>query len=153
MSKQLTDLQLEQLDQSLESFRAAQAVPRPQKGWIRAIREAAGVSAGELGRILRVSRQLPLQFEKAEADDSISLKSLRNVAHALGCDLVYALVPKVGSVKDRFASRASARARKSVGIVEPSMVLENHAIERMRGAVEAEPADIEGENWGSLYCD
>ena len=76
-------LRLKQLDRSLEPFQAARVVSRPQKGWIRAIREAMGVSAGELGRILGSSRQLPLQLEKAEADDRITLKSLRKAADAL----------------------------------------------------------------------
>jgi transcriptional regulator with XRE-family HTH domain len=74
--------------------------PRPEKGWIRAVREAADISAGELGRILGVSRQLPLQFEKAEIEDSITLKSLRRCADALDCDLVYALVPRTGVRRD-----------------------------------------------------
>jgi len=69
-------------------------IRRPQQGWLRAMREAAGLSAGQLGRMLGVSRQLPLQFEKAEADDRITLRTLRTVAQALSCDLVYALVPR-----------------------------------------------------------
>jgi len=129
---------LKQLDRSLEPFQAARVVSRPQKGWIRAIREAMGVSAGELGRILGSSRQLPLQLEKAEADDRITLKSLRKAADALECDLVYALVPKAGTMRELIENRARRQARKHVLRVEHSMALEDQAVGRIDEAVEEE---------------
>jgi hypothetical protein len=48
----------------------------------------------KVARTLKSSRQLPVQLEKAEAEDRVTLKSLRAAAQALGCELVYALVPK-----------------------------------------------------------
>ncbi len=131
-------LRLKQLDRSLEPFRAARAVPRPQKGWIRAIREALGISAGALGKMLGSSRQLPLQLEKGEADDRITLRSLRNVANALDCDLVYALVPKAGTMRELIENRARRQARKHVLRVEHSMALEDQAVGRIDEAVEEE---------------
>jgi predicted DNA-binding mobile mystery protein A len=144
MRHEFRNLRLKQLDRSLESFRAAHAVSRPQKGWIRAIREAIGASSGELGRILGTSRQLPLQFEKAEAEGSITLKSLRNVANALDCDLVYALVPRAGTMQDLIENRARAQARKRVLGVEHSMALEDQAAGRIDEAVEAEAHRLAG---------
>jgi predicted DNA-binding mobile mystery protein A len=144
------NLRLKQLDRTLESFRAAQALPRPQKGWIRAIREAMGVSAGEVGRILGTSRQLPLQFEKAEADDSITLKSLRSVAHAMDCDLVYALVPRAGSMRE---DRTRAKARKPVPGDGRTRALEGPAVKRIEGAVEAEAPAPDNESSDSYFCD
>jgi predicted DNA-binding mobile mystery protein A len=138
MRSEFRGLRLKQLDRSLEAFRAAQPLPRPQKGWIRAIREAIGVSAGELGRILGSSRQLPLQLEKAEADDRITLKSLRKVANALDCDLVYALVPRAGTMRELIENRARRQAREHVLGVEHSMALEDQAVGRIDEAVEAE---------------
>ena len=66
-------------------------MPRPPNGWIRALRQSLGVSSGDLARRMGTSRQLPLQLEKGEAEDRITLRSLRAVAEALDCDLVYAL--------------------------------------------------------------
>ncbi len=144
MRHEFRNLRLKQLDRSLDSFRAARAVSRPQKGWIRAIREAIGASSGELGRILGTSRQLPLQFEKAEAEDSITLKSLRNVANALDCDLVYALVPRAGTMQELIENRARTQARKRVLGVEHSMALEDQAAGRIDEAVEAEVRKLAG---------
>lgn len=138
MRDEFRNLRLKQLDRTLEPFRAARRISRPQKGWLRAIREAVGISAGDLARTLGTSRQLPLQLEKAEAEDRITLKSLRTAANALDCDLVYALVPKAGTMEELIENRARAQARKQVLGVEHSMALEDQAVGRIEEAVEAE---------------
>jgi predicted DNA-binding mobile mystery protein A len=132
------DLRLNQLDRTLEPFRMAQKVPRPARGWIRTIREAAGISARELAEATGTSRQLPLQLEKAEADDSITLKSLRKLAGALDCELVYALVPREGTMRGSLERRARAEATRRVLAVEHSMALEDQASGNIEAAIEAE---------------
>jgi predicted DNA-binding mobile mystery protein A len=144
MRDEFRNLRLKQLDRTLEPFRAAQRVSRPRKGWLRAIREAVGISASDLARTLGTSRQLPLQLEKAEAEDRITLKSLRTAANALDCDLVYALVPKAGTMEDLIENRARAQARKQVLGVEHSMALEDQAVGRVDEAVEAETRRLAG---------
>lgn len=138
MRREFRNLRLKQLDRTLEPYRAARKVPRPSKGWIRAIRQALGISSGELARRLGTSRQLPLQLEKSEAEDKITLKSLRAVANALDCDLVYALVPRAASMEELIENRARAEARQRVLGVEHSMALENQAAGNVNEAVEAE---------------
>jgi predicted DNA-binding mobile mystery protein A len=138
MRDEFRNLRLKQLDRTLKPFRAAAKNPRPQKGWLRAIREAAGISASEVARTLKTSRQLPVQLEKAEAEDRITLKSLRAAADALGCELVYALVPKANTLHDLVEERARVQAKKHVLGVEHSMALEDQAVGRVDEAVEAE---------------
>lgn len=138
MRDEFRNLRLKQLDRTLKPFRAAAKNPRPQKGWLRAIREAAGISASEVARTLKTSRQLPVQLEKAEAEDRITLKSLRAAANALGCELVYALVPRANTLHDLVEERARVQAKKHVLGVEHSMALENQAVGRVDEAVEAE---------------
>jgi predicted DNA-binding mobile mystery protein A len=138
MRNEFRNLRLKQLDRTLELFRAVAKTPRPQKGWLRAIREAAGISASEVARTLKTSRQLPFQLEKAEAEDRITLKSLRAAANALGCELVYALVPRANSLQDLVEERARSQAKKQVLGVEHSMALEDQAVGRVDEAVEVE---------------
>ena len=138
MRTQFRNLLLNQLDRRLEPYRAARKVSRPAKGWIRAIRQALGVSSGELARRLGTSRQLPLQLEKAEAEDRITLKSLRAMAHALDCELVYALVPHAGTLHALIEDRARDEAKQRVLGVEHSMALENQAAGRIDEAIETE---------------
>jgi predicted DNA-binding mobile mystery protein A len=142
MRNEFRNLRLQQLDRTLEAFRAAAKTPRPQKGWLRAIREAAGISASEIARTLKTSRQLPVQLEKAEAEDRITLKSLRAAANALGCELVYALVPKAHSLQDLVEERARSQANEHVRRVKHSMALEDQAVGRVEEAVEAETKRI-----------
>jgi predicted DNA-binding mobile mystery protein A len=138
MRKEFRNLRLKQLDRTLEPYQAERKIPRPSKGWIRTIWQALGVSSGELARRLGTSRQLQLQLEKGEAEDRITLKSLRAVANALDCDLVYALVPRADSMQELIESRARAEAKKHVFGVEHSMALENQAVGRIDEAVETE---------------
>jgi predicted DNA-binding mobile mystery protein A len=138
MRTEFKNLRLKQLDRALEPYRAAREVPRPSKGWIRTIRQALGISSGELARRLGTSRQLPLQLEKGEAEDRITLKSLRAAANALDCDLVCALVPRAGSMQELIENRARTEAKSRVLGVEHSMALENQAVGRIDEAVEAE---------------
>jgi predicted DNA-binding mobile mystery protein A len=149
MRSEFRNLRLKQLSRSLEQYQAARKVPRPSKGWIHAIRQALGVSSGELARRLRTSRQLPLQLEKGEAEDRITLKSLRAVANALDCDLVYALVPRAASMEELIENRARAEARQRVLGVEHSMALENQAVGKLDEAVEAEARRVARKRAGS----
>lgn len=138
MRREFRNLRLKQLDRSLEPYQIARKIQRPSKGWIRTIRQALDVSSGELARRLGTSRQLPLQLEKGEAEDRITLKSLRAVANALDCDLVYAFVPRAATLEELIENRARAEAKKRVLGVEHTMALENQAVGRIDEAVETE---------------
>lgn len=135
-------LRATQLDRSLAPFQGAKDIVRPSKGWIRAIRQAAGLSASELARELGVSRQLPLQLEKAEADDKITLASLKKMAHALDCELVYALVPRSGTVGQLQEQRARRQARANMIEAEHSMALEDQAVGNLDQAIDGETQRI-----------
>lgn len=142
MRAEFRNLRLKQLDRALEPYHAVRKIPRPPKGWIRTIRQALGVSSGELARRLGTSRQLPLQLEKGEAEDRITLKSLRTAANALDCDLVYALVPRADNMQELIENRARAEAKNRVLGVEHSMALEDQAVGRIDEAVEAETRSL-----------
>ena len=79
---------------------------RPAHGWLRAVRQALGLSGATLGRILRVTPSAIQDYEKAEASDTITLATFRRVAAALDCELVVALVPRDGQT---FMDLAAAR--------------------------------------------
>ncbi len=128
METEFKNLRLRQLERSLQPFLAAQSVPRPSKGWIRAIREASGITLLELAKRMKRSLSLAAQFERSETEYRITLNSLRQVADALGCDLVYALVPKRGTLHDLAERRASEEATPDVLAVEHTMALENQAV-------------------------
>jgi predicted DNA-binding mobile mystery protein A len=137
MRENFRQLRAQQLDRMVQPLRALK-LPRLQKGWIRALREAMGVSYAELGERLQASRSLAAQQEKAEVEDRITLKSLRACADALNCDLVYAFVPRVVSIEETLAARARAAASQTVRRVEHSMALEDQASGNVDQAIDAQ---------------
>jgi predicted DNA-binding mobile mystery protein A len=127
MKPEYRDLRLRQLSKSLAAFEVAKSNPRPQLGWLRAIREALGITLNQVGKNMRATRQRIKNFEDAERQDRITLASLRRVAEAMGCELVYAIVPKSGTIVELAEKQAVDEATKRVLAVEHTMALENQA--------------------------
>jgi predicted DNA-binding mobile mystery protein A len=81
------------LDERLASVRRQGDFQPPPKGWVRAIRDALGMSGAQLGQRVGVSAQTVDALEKSETAGTLQLKNLRRLAEAMDCTLVYALVP------------------------------------------------------------
>ncbi len=126
MAMSFAELKRRQLDAALGRWRAADLPPRPPSGWLKAIREALGMTATHQAKILGVTTSSVTRLESSEADDTISLASLRRAAEALGCELHYALVPKQ-SLADTLEARATALARQQMAAISHSMALEAQA--------------------------
>src|SRR5438270_2316240 len=118
MNPEFRTLRLGQLERGLQPFLAANETLRPPKGWIRAIREASGVTVREFAKRLRKAPSVAAHLEGSEAEYRITLGSLRNAADALGCKLVYALIPKKGSIQELAEERARTKAAENVRAVE-----------------------------------
>lgn len=142
MRPEYRQLRIRQLDRSLRQFKRAHRPVRPERGWLRAIREASGLSMEETARILGITRQSVAFLEKSEAKGAITLNSLERVAEALGCKLVYVVVPKSGSLSDLATARARKRAAENVLAVEHSMTLENQASGGVHREIEEETRRI-----------
>ena len=138
MKPEFKSLRIKQLERSLQPFITAPNSLRPQRGWLRAIRQATGVSIRELAARLRKAPSLVVKLEKSEAEYRITLGSLRDAADAMGCQLVYALVPKGGSFQGLSEERARTRASENVRAVEHSMALENQAVGGVQEKIEEE---------------
>lgn len=138
MKDEFRDLRLRQLTRSLSPYEVAKAEARPQRGWLRAIREGLGLSLEDVGKRLGQSRKRIQEFEEAEAKDRITLDSLRRVAGAMDCELVYAIVPKTGTITELAERRARAQATEDVLDVEHSMALENQGTGNVNELIEEE---------------
>ncbi len=84
----------------------------PRAGWVRAIREALGISQSQIAARAGVSRATVQQWERAEARRRITLHSLDRIAHAMGCQVALAIVPKGGSLEDLRRRQALTRAEQ-----------------------------------------
>jgi predicted DNA-binding mobile mystery protein A len=123
MESTFNKLRLSQLDRGLKSWSKLQ--PRPAGGWLSSIREALGLSRRQVAENLRASAQAVQQFERAEAEDRITLHTLRRTAAAMGCELVYVLVPTAGSFVDLAEKPTRERVARDVKSVIHTMALEN----------------------------
>ena len=116
-----------QLDKRFEQIAPTFRYEAPVRGWIKAIREALGMTTQQLASRLGVRQPTVVGIEKSEERGNIELATLRRVAEALDCTLVYALVPNrplEGTIRDR--ARAFERRRRSP--IEHSMRLEDQSV-------------------------
>ncbi len=117
-----------QLDKRLDSQRDSGAFVRPPRGWVKAIREALGMTTTQLAQRLGVVQSRVVAIEQAEAKGSITLNSLEKAAHAMDCRLVYALVPRKPLV-ELVAERAERLAKQRLQSTRHSMVLEAQGVD------------------------
>ena len=117
------------LDQRLDGLRGVPATP--VRGWIRAIRDALGMTTTDLAARMGTTKQAVSGLERSEADGSIRLETLRRAAAALDCTLVYALVPNepLEEIVDRQAHRIAA---SDFARVRQTMLLEDQLVEDSR---------------------
>ena len=102
--------------------------PRPPRGWTRAIREALGMSTGELGRRMGLTQSRVSQIERAEELGSIRLETLDRAARALNCQVRYVFVPNE-PLENMVRQQARLRAEAEVDAVTHTMALEDQAPE------------------------
>jgi predicted DNA-binding mobile mystery protein A len=117
----------ERLDVRFKQFRPTQRYMPPVRGWIKAIREALGMTTEQLARRLKLKQPSVVALEQSEEKGTIELATLRRVAEALDCTLVYALIPNKPLetvVRDR--ARTFLRRRREP--IEHTMLLENQKV-------------------------
>jgi len=115
------------LDQRFQQLGPAMRYTSPARGWIKAVREALGMTTAQLARRLGIRQPSVVALEQSEAKGTIELATLRRVAEALDCTLVYALVPKK-PLEDMVRDRARAFARRRLEPIEHTMLLENQTV-------------------------
>ncbi len=118
-------LQIEQLDRKIKIFNGTEKVIVPDKGWINSIRTSLNMTLEQLGSKLNVTRQGAKKIEESESSGTISLKSLKEVAEVLNLRVVYALIPKDGSLEKLIDAKAEELAKKIVLRTSQNMKLEN----------------------------
>jgi predicted DNA-binding mobile mystery protein A len=117
----------QQLDKRLAALRPLARSPKPSRGWVRAIRETLGMTTRQLAERMRISQPSLVKLEKSEAAGTITLGSLERAAQALGCRVVYALVP-IKPLTETIEGRASMLADRQVSSVEQTMRLEAQGV-------------------------
>jgi predicted DNA-binding mobile mystery protein A len=127
MKHKLSPPRRRQLDNLLRSW-GSKALP-PANGWLSELRRGFGLARNQVAQRLGVSPATIADLERGEAAGTITLNSLRRAAGAMDCDLVYAIVPRAGTVDEQLKQRARTVARRIVKGVTHTMALESQAPE------------------------
>ncbi len=118
------------LDHRLSALRTADAtaaLTRPAGGWVRAVREALGMSSTDLARRLGVTAAAVSKMEDSERESRVRLDTLAKAAHAMECDLVYSFVPRE-SLEETAWRRAREVADRRLRPVRVTMALEAQSV-------------------------
>lgn len=113
----------QRLDERLLALKPEDRFRAPPKGWIRAIRDALGMTGVQFAARLGIRPQSVETLEQSEENGTIQLKTLRRAAEALDCTLVYALVPNE-TLQGAVRARARKIAMRDLGRVAHTMKLE-----------------------------
>ncbi len=117
----------QQLEDTLQRFSKLKAVHPPRKGWLRAVRDAFGMSARQLGDKVGVNKSRITRIEQDEVSGSVTLKTMRRMADALDCVFVYGFVPRK-SLEDTIRKQAMVIVRKRMARVAHTMALEDQGL-------------------------
>jgi len=131
------------LDRRFAEMPLSTSFAPPVRGWIKAIREALGMTTAQLAKRMEVSQPTVVAMEQSEAKGKIQLATLRRVARTLDCTLVYALVPNQ-PLETMVQDQARKVARRRLQSVSHTMLLENQQLspEDLDAQIEAYLRDI-----------
>lgn len=84
------------LDDEMRPYRRAGVAKNPTNGLLRAVRHAVGIPSAEIAEKMGVNRSCVFEMERSELRRKITLQSLGRMADAMGCKVVYGIVPLDG---------------------------------------------------------
>ena len=125
MKKSFKNLERQNLQQA---FDAAKLIPHPKRGWLHKMRTVLGLERSDVAKKAGVSPFTLDAAEDSERRGAISLNTLRKMANAMDCDVVYAIVPRAVSIEYMMVHRANEKATQIVRAAENTMALENQSV-------------------------
>ncbi len=130
------------LDKRFAGLQPLTKTARPTRGWLRAVRDALGMTTAQLGKRLGVSQPRIVELEQSEVSGSVTLNTLQRAAEALGCRLVYAIVPE-RPLAHTLRERADLIAARQTGAVAQSMRLEDQEVKSKEVAKDIHRRQVE----------
>lgn len=123
-------LTIKQLDSQLKEWQVLRnKYGTPTIGWIKTLRTALSMSAEQFASRLGLTRARINQLENSEAHDAVTLRTLKAAANAIGCELIYAIVPKGSlTLEEIISKRAEQLAKETIEHVAHSMSLESQSV-------------------------
>ena len=132
------------ISDKLNQYAVVRSITLPDAGWLSSIRQSLNMTMEQLGGKLNISRQAVSQIEKREREGTITLNGLREAANALDMQLIYAIVPKTGTLEESVEKRAFELAQEMLLGANQQMRLENQAVDdaQLKEAVAETAAEL-----------
>ena len=137
----------EQLDNKIAKFRNIEDVVLPPKGWIYSIRQGINMSLRQLGLRMSITPQSVKEIEERERNGTISIKVLKQTAHALNMKFVYGFIPSEKTLEGMIEKRAEELARIIVERTSVQMGLEDqrNTPERIEKAIREKVTELKND--------
>jgi predicted DNA-binding mobile mystery protein A len=115
------------MDKKLRPWLMLRTEKAPPHGWLKAIRGALGISSRQVAQIVGTDSSSIIRLEEREPEGKVTLELLNRAAQAMGCKVVYAIVPsdESESLESIVDARAQQAAKHLIKKVEHSMRLED----------------------------
>ena len=119
-------MQIRALDKKTSSLTDAKDIVPKGASWINAVREAIGMTAGQLAKRLGVKQPRVAKMEANE--ENLKISTMKKAAKAMNCDFVYYFKPK-STFQDIVNVQARKKAEEIILGVNLNMALENQDID------------------------
>lgn len=124
----IKDIVLAQYRESInQAAKPSADITVPPEGWLCSVRKALQMSGAQLGRRLNVTRARISHAEKNELEGRITIKTMQQMAEAMGCRFVYTIVPE-NTIEDIIKERAHVKASELVALANKHMALEDQTL-------------------------
>ncbi len=113
------------------------------EGWLKTVRTALGMTGLQLAKRLGVSKSQVSKTENSELSGSVTLKTMQNMAEAMNCRFVYAVIPEQ-DIDQVLKERAIKKAKARVKTASTHMALEAQSLDQqtLDSEIERIAADI-----------
>jgi predicted DNA-binding mobile mystery protein A len=98
-----------------------------EKGWIRQIREALGMTMEKLGKVCDLSTSTISQAERGESQGKITVDTLKKTAEAMNCEFIYMFIPK-SEMTEFIEQKAYEKAKRILMSADLHMSLEGQKV-------------------------
>ena len=98
-------LALKRLDAEMRWYQRAGRMKSGTNDLLRAVRKALRIPVGEIAEKMGVNRSGVFGLEARELESKVSLSSMSRMAEAMGCKVVYGIVPVEGKTFEWLAEK------------------------------------------------
>lgn len=152
MRKEGWEAQLRELNDAAMAFHVAREAAKNIQGWLRTMRHVMGIPASESARRIGMDRHEIYRMEHMEERGVNKMQTLRRAAEALGCELVYGLVPKEGTLASMAAGiEARREQRRAEGYVRNLQKAKERRLEAARARWKAHEQERLAAQWEAYW--